>query len=120
MCISPQFFKDQKGNDLQKSVFYQQQQMICITPPSGSKPRSFSGDHRQDSLPGVRGGGEGSGQSPTPEDSRTGWGVGVLSVCAAALFLSRSSFLARNQPIIRKILKGQRILPAQMTSCGLC
>lgn len=37
----------------------------------------------------------------------------------AASFLC-SSFLAHSQPIIRQILKGERKLPAQMTSCGLC
>lgn len=55
-----------------------------------------------------------------PRAKRTNHGMNVLSVCAPASFPSRSSFLAWIQPIIRQILKGERILPAQMTSCGLC
>ena len=57
--------------------------------------------------------------TPRPHSGRTLRGLEVLCVyCFVSL--SRSSFLARIQPIIRQSLKGEGILPAQMTSCGLC
>lgn len=62
-----------------------------------------------------------------PDTAAPGWRPTIwedtrwlgCAVCAASFF-SRSSLLARSQPIIRHILEGERILPAQMTSCGLC
>lgn len=108
---------------MQAPVLYQWQQMICHTPPSGSKPCSTAGDHsRQDGRTVILGGGGGVGQgAATLSVLGSGCGgVAELSLYAAALFVSRSSCLAHIQPIIRKILKGERLLPAQMTSCGLC
>lgn len=53
-----------------------------------------------------------------PQSQRTRWHGCIGSVASSSL--SRSSFLACSQPIIRQILKGERRLPARMTSCGLC
>ena len=122
----------QTCSNLQKPVFYQEQQMICITSHKGSKRRCAPGDHGQDSAGRPAGLGSPSclasagslhlTTGPCPHRGHTRGGRSVAWMCCVHCFvsLSRSSFLARNQPIIRQILKGEGILPAQMTSCGLC
>lgn len=109
LCLSPQFAKNQKSNDLQKSSFspaatndWQDTSQWVQT------VKLFRGP--QPGPPAGRPSGGGVGR---------GWGGAVPHLCAAALFPSLSAFLAQIQPIIRKILQGERVLPAQMTSCGL-
>lgn len=103
--------------------------MICSTPHGGAKHGIISGGHSQDRrtqttfLPL-------SNLTLNPSQTCSAQegdlhpggqaGVHALRVCAASSCLARSSFLAHIQPIIRQILKGERRLPAQMTSCGLC
>lgn len=115
MCISTQFFKGRKAVTCESSYFTSSNKCFAAHLMVASEPAGGPGGQRA---------------------GRPSWGAAVggrgargrehrlrgrceARARAATSFLSRSSFLAHVQPIIRKILQGERLLPAQMTSRGL-
>lgn len=77
LCLSPQFAKNQKSNDLPKSVFHQQQQMIGNTRLKWVQTmKLFRGPQPGSPTGWPSGAGE---RGSTPEDGRAGLGHGCAT-----------------------------------------